>query len=396
MDIRHQLPAYSPITARASLLAVAQALHFGEDPRSRLRALLEREYESRSVLLCGSGTQALTIAIREAGRRVDHDSPVALPAFCCFDVASAAVGADARIMLYDLDPDTLGPDVESLQRVLRAGAGVVVIAPLYGLPVNWSELSALAERYNAVLIEDAAQGNGASWSGRRLGTLGKITMLSFGRGKGWTGGSGGALLVHDAAGPERGDFPEPEFSRRAAVTIGLIAQWGFARPAVYGIPLSIPALRLGQTTYLAPRPVRSMARAAAALLLATYEASRKEAEARQANAAQWLATIARNANARAIRVHNLGTAGYLRLPVRLSKGMAAFESQPRALHLGIAPSYPISLAELPQLAEKLEGPERVWPGAQTLVHELVTLPTHSRLGRHEIADLDRILRNLGR
>jgi acetylornithine/succinyldiaminopimelate/putrescine aminotransferase len=68
MGIRHQLPVYSPVTAKASLLAVAQALHLGGDPRPELRALLAREYDAKSVLLCGSGTQALTIAIREARR----------------------------------------------------------------------------------------------------------------------------------------------------------------------------------------------------------------------------------------------------------------------------------------------------------------------------------------
>src|SRR3982074_3362413 len=102
METRPQLLAYSPITARASLVAVAQALCLGDDPRPRLRALLEREYGARSVLLCGSGTQALTMAMREARKRVDPAAPVALPAFSCFDVATATVGADAGIMLYDL------------------------------------------------------------------------------------------------------------------------------------------------------------------------------------------------------------------------------------------------------------------------------------------------------
>jgi hypothetical protein len=59
--------------------------------------------------------------------------------------------------------------------------------------------------------------------------------------------------------------------------------------------------------------------------------------------------------------------------------MATFKSLPQALLLGITPSYPLCLGELPQLAGRLSGPERAWSGAQTLVRELVTLPTHSRL-----------------
>lgn len=393
MAMRHQLPAYSPVSAKAALLATGQLFDLGKDPRPRLEALLQREYDARTVLLCGSGTQALTIAIQEARRRVDPEAPIALPAFSCFDVASAAVGANAHVSLYDLDPATLGPDLDSVERALRAGAGVVVVAPLYGIPVDWEALASLAARYGAALVEDAAQGHSAEWRGKSLGTLGDIATLSFGRGKGWTGGSGGAVLMRVSTDSSRRDFSEPAFSRRAAVTIGVIAQWAVARPGVYGIPLSIPMLRLGQTTYLPPRPIRSMTRSAAAALVATHRASQGEAQTRQANAAQLLDAIADTSRARAIPVHNLGTAGYLRLPVRLSRGMAGFRDE-RALALGIAPSYPKSLSELPQLAERLAGPERAWAGAETLVRELVTVATHSRLGPRELREIIGIFRAL--
>jgi perosamine synthetase len=387
MKIRQQLAAYSPVSAKAVLLATGQLFGVGNDPRPALRALLEREYGATTVLLCGSGTQALTIAIQEARRRVDVDAPVALPAFSCFDVASAAVGADVRVSLYDLDPNTLAPDLESLERVLRAGTGVVVVAPLYGIPVDWQALAAMAARYDAILVEDAAQGNGASWKGKRLGSLGEIATLSFGRGKGWTGGSGGAVLMYDAADPAREDLWEPDLSRRSAVALGLIAQWALARPAVYGVPARIPALRLGQTTYLAPRSVRSIDRGAAATLIATYQAALSEAEVRRTNASQLLIEVAGNPHVRVIRTQSEATPGYLRLPVRLHKGMAELKSAKNALLLGVSPSYPMSLCALPQLGGRLVDPERVWPGAQTLVRELVTVPTHSRLAARDVREI---------
>ncbi len=392
--IRHQLPAYSPVSAKAVLLATGQLSGLGEDPRPRLRALLQREYEASSVLLCGSGTQALTIAIQEARHRVDQKAPVALPAFSCFDVASAAIGANALVSLYDLDPYTLSPDLESLERTLRAGAGVVVVAPLYGIPVDWHALTSLTKRYEAVLVEDAAQGHGASWKGKRLGALGEIGILSFGRGKGWTGGSGGAILMSHSSGLASGGFPEPELSRRVAVSIGVAAQWALARPEIYGLPLSIPALRLGETTYLPPRPVRAMTRVAAATLVATYEASLKEADVRQSNATVLVTAIADCQQVTPIPTQSCRHAGYLRLPVRVSKGMASFLDAQRALHLGITPSYPMSLAALPQLAGRLVGPERVWAGAQTLVRELVTVPTHSRLSARDLSLIIGILRTV--
>jgi dTDP-4-amino-4,6-dideoxygalactose transaminase len=394
MAIRHQLAAYSPVSAAASLLAAAQAFHLGQDPRPRLRALLEKEYDAHSVLLCGSGTQALTIAIREARRRADPAAPVALPAFSCFDVASAAVGADVRVSFYDLDPDTLGPDLSSLERVFRAGAAIAVIAPLYGVPVDWTALAALARQYDAVLIEDAAQGHGARWEGRPLGTLGEIATLSFGRGKGWTGGNGGTVLTRNDSAAPNGNLPEPNFSHEAATAVALAAQWALARPEVYAIPRSIPGLGLGETIYRAPVRETLITRAAAAALLATHDSSQREAEGRRANAKKLLASISDSTRVRTIPVQREGSAGYLRLPVRLSRGMAAFNSPSRALALGIAPSYPRALSDLPQIAAMRERTEASWPGAQTLVRELVTVPTHSLLSSWDTSEIHRMMRQL--
>jgi dTDP-4-amino-4,6-dideoxygalactose transaminase len=394
MEFRRQLPVYSPIPASAARAAAAHLVGLGDDPRPQLTDLLQREYDSRHVLLCRSGTQALTIAIREACGRVNGATPLALPAFSCYDVGTAAIAADVCVSFYDLEPQTLAPDRESLERVLRAGARIVVIAPLYGVPLDWDALSALAGRYGAILIEDAAQGSGALWRGRRLGTLGETAALSFGRGKGWTGGHGGAFLTRSGDRAHATALATPGFSDQARGVFALAGQWALGRPAVYGIPSSIPALGLGETSYRPPQPERAIAKPAAAALLASREASEREAKARKTTARELLAAVAENSRVAAISIDHDATPGYLRLPLRVPGGMAAFGSPSRALALGISPSYPSSLADLPQLAARREGPERAWPGAQALVRELVTLPTHSRLRPRELAEIAAMLRSI--
>src|SRR3989442_356539 len=194
--LRRQPPAYSPVSLSALWSATLHGLRLAPDTRANLIALLECEYAADHVILLGSGTQALQIALRLAMSRVG-DPSVALPAFTCFDVASAAVGASARLRFYDVEPSTLAPDLESLERVLERGTRVVVVTPLYGLPVDWDTIDALAVRHGAIVIEDAAQGHHARWRGRPLGSLGSLSVLSFGRGKGLTGGAGGAPLLRE-------------------------------------------------------------------------------------------------------------------------------------------------------------------------------------------------------
>jgi len=400
MAIRHQLAVYSPIPIGAPMRGIAAALRLTKDPRPALIDLLRREFRASEVLLVGSGTQALHVAIENAVKPfAGAERTVALPAFSCFDVASAAIGANVSAALYDLDSDTLGPDLESLERVLAAGARVAVIAPLYGMPVDWQSLEALAIRYGATLIEDSAQGHGATWRGQPLGALGEVSTLSFGRGKGWTGGRGGALLERWNGGtverqssfvrPFHRSTVPPSVRQEIDSVIGLIAQWTLGRPAVYGIPHSIPALGLGETTFHPPVQPTAMPRAAAAAVFRATEPSRREAECRRENARWFLERIPRSERTTPIRPTDGSVPGYLRLPLLVAGGMGGMQDASRALALGVAQSYPQSLVEL---APRLTGPERTWQGADRLARDLVTLPTHSRLTAVERDEIVRILR----
>jgi dTDP-4-amino-4,6-dideoxygalactose transaminase len=167
-----------------------------------------------------------------------------------------------------------------------------------------------------------------------------------------------------------------------------LAQWTLGRPAVYGIPHSVPALGLGETTYHPPVPPTTMPRVAAAAVLRATGLSRQEAERRHENAAWFLERIPQNEDVRFIRPLKDGTPGYLRLPLRVSGGMGGITQPSRALKLGIAPSYRRTLVEL---APRLAGPERTWPGAEQLASDLVTLPTHSRLTPVERDEIVRAL-----
>src|SRR5260370_11283627 len=121
--VRGQVAVYSPVSAAALGRAFASGLGSGLNGHSDGSVTLEREYSAERAFLCGSGTQALQVALLLAMRQVG-DACVALPAFTCFDVASAAVGVRARIRFYDLVPSTLAPDLESLQGVLERGTRI--------------------------------------------------------------------------------------------------------------------------------------------------------------------------------------------------------------------------------------------------------------------------------
>lgn len=378
---RHLPPAYSPLPLTA---LVAGGVHLAtfRDRRPELRDHLTAAYGAAAAGLLDSGTHALEVALRVASRMVPEGSAIALPAYACFDLATAAVATGLPITLYDVVPQTLAPDRASLTAAITAGARVIVVAPLYGMAAPWDELRSLAVDAGAVLVEDAAQGIGASWRGEPAGRHADLSVLSFGRGKGWTGGSGGALLARGRATALLDDVLAGEL-HPAPGSLSILARAtamsAFVRPSVFALAAGIPWLHLGETLYHAPSPARGLPRVAASLLLASAGVSREEASHRRANAAWFADALSAIVATTPIRPLPDAEAGYLRYPLLVRRGMDGFPDTGRARALGIAPGYPSPLAELAPVRSPLVPAAQGlrWPGAEALCRQLITLPTHS-------------------
>lgn len=385
---RHQLAAYSPLSVAALLRGARESLGGGGDIDGA-RALVAREYSADNVLLVDSGRSALQVAIEVALSAGDpaRSRVVALPAFQCYEVAAAAVGADCRIALYDVDPRTLAPDLDSLASVVRQSAAVV-IAPLYGIPVDWEAVSAVLNAAGAVPIEDAAQGHGGSWRGSRLGSLGSLSVVSFGRGKGWTAGGGGALCARGPIAKRLDGAFQPGPPGRGLRSFAITAiQWAAGRPSLYGIPASIPALGLGETRYHDPASPAPMSAFSAALLPGTLVAAREEGAARRRMAAVWRQRIPVHLRPGLIEVLDDAEPGYIRFPMRVNAASAGSVLRGESRRLGIAQTYPRTLGSLEAVIPRLVG-RPATPGAHLLSQQLITLPTHSLLTE---ADVRRIL-----
>ena len=396
--MRRQLPAYSPLDLGSWMRACLDSLRDPEGARSDLARLLSQRYPCEKVVLTGSGTQALELSIRLALRARPPKTPVALPAFSCFDVLTAAVGAGAPILFYDVDPETLAPDMESLRSTLAKGAGALVVSSLYGFPVDWDAARECCAEVGTVLIEDAAQGLGSTWKGREGGTFGDLTVLSFGRGKGWTGGGGGALLlrkaehdVHEVLAAAVRPAPLGGGARAAAAAF---AQWGVGRPRLYGLPSALPGLRLGETVYRDPTPLQAMSSFSAALVAATADAAAAEVAVRKRRAAEFGVILGRGvppARARPLRPLGGGTSSYLRFPVVSSGSGHGVLDSPAARSLGIMQSYPRSLPELSAARALHKEQVDAFPGARELSRSLRTVPTHSHLTEGDRMNLLRLI-----
>jgi len=384
-------PVHSPISLGALGHGWSGLLGPATPALAELRELLLRRYLVRDVLLADSGTTALALAQRLAVTLRPECRRVALPAWACYDLATATDAADVSVVLYDLDPATLGPDWSSLDTALAAGVAAVVVVHAYGVPVNVPEVVSRATRAGALVIEDAAQAIGATLGAHRAGAGGALGVLSFGRGKGWTGGGGGALLLNPGA-PAELTLPDAGTLARGRRAVGtvlkLTAQWLLARPALYALPSALPFLQLGETVYHPPRPPAGMSRAEAALVLATAALQDHEADLRRAHAERLRRAAEAGGAGNTPLGWTGGQPGWLRLPLLPTDATLRRAATPASRRLGILPGYPTPLARLPGFGGRLQGGAAAYPGAEELAARLHTLPTHGQLAPADLRHLE--------
>lgn len=143
-----------------------------------------------------NGTDALELALRAAG--VGRDDEVVLPANTFIATAEAVSRIGARPVLVDVDPEFLLIDSAKVEAALTSRTKAIVPVHLFGQTAPVEELLPLAQAHGAVIVEDAAQSQGATRHGRPAGGLGLAAGTSFYPGKNLgAAGDAGAVLTND-------------------------------------------------------------------------------------------------------------------------------------------------------------------------------------------------------
>ena len=187
---------FQAMGAKYTFSSVTRYLFAGgnESDSDKLRQALKNHY-SGEVTLYHKGRAALAEAIRLAtGGRGD----VAISGLTCYSVVQAVKAAGCTPIFIDINEDDLQFSADELRK--HKDIKAVVIQNMLGLPADIVSIERATREMNAVLIEDLAHSAGASYSdGREVGTVGDITMLSFGKDKAIDVVNGGVLII-------RGDY----------------------------------------------------------------------------------------------------------------------------------------------------------------------------------------------
>ncbi len=175
---------------------------------TQLEADLAAYCGAKHVVTCASGTDALLMVLM--AKDIGPGDAVLCPTFTFCATAEAVALVGATPVLVDVNEVTFNMDAASLARGIatarKAGLKPKAVIPvdLFGQPADFDAILSVAEAEGLFVLDDAAQGFGASYKGRRLGTFGLATATSFFPAKPLgCFGDGGAIFTDDASLAER-------------------------------------------------------------------------------------------------------------------------------------------------------------------------------------------------
>jgi len=187
---------YSGEISRAVLAVLESGGYILGDQVAHFEEELSRYLGVRYVVGVASGTDALIIALRACGVR-PGDEVITTP-FSFIATATAILHAGAKPVFADISLQDYNLDPESVLACVTKRTRAMIPVHLYGHPAPMEDLRKIAEEYGLAVIEDVAQGLGATMQGRKVGTLGHAAAFSFYPTKTLGGyGDGGAIATND-------------------------------------------------------------------------------------------------------------------------------------------------------------------------------------------------------
>jgi dTDP-4-amino-4,6-dideoxygalactose transaminase len=144
-----------------------------------------------------NGTDALLLTLDALG--IGPGDEVITTPYTFFATAEVISQVGAKPVFIDIEPNSYNMDVTKIESAITSKTKAIIPVHLYGLPVNMDEILHISKKYNLFVIEDACQAIGATYKGKRVGSMGTAGCFSFFPTKNLGGyGDGGIIVTNDA------------------------------------------------------------------------------------------------------------------------------------------------------------------------------------------------------
>jgi perosamine synthetase len=191
------IPAAKPEIGAEERAAVERVMLSGMLAQGPEVAAFETEFsafvDGRHSIAVNSGTSALHMAFLAAG--VGPGDEVIVPSFSFAATANAVALAGATPVFVDIETDYFAIDPAAVEAAITPRTKAIMPVHLYGHPADLVALTAIADKHDLLLFEDAAQAHAASVNGIPVGAWGIAGSFSFYPTKNMTSGEGGMITT---------------------------------------------------------------------------------------------------------------------------------------------------------------------------------------------------------
>lgn len=204
----------------------------------------EQEYGFKKALLTSSCTDALEMAAILA--EIKEGDEVIIPSYTFVSTALAFIRQGAKIVFADSYSDNPNIDATQIEALITSNTKAIVPVHYAGVACDMDLIMDLADKYNLLVIEDAAQAIDSFYTGKdgkkkALGSIGHLAAFSFHETKNIISGEGGMLTINDNRFIERAEIIWEKGTNRSQFFRGEVDKYGWVDTGSSFLPSEVTA-----------------------------------------------------------------------------------------------------------------------------------------------------------
>ena len=205
----------------------------------RCQSFFEERYGFKKCLLTTSCTDALEMAAILCD--IKPGDEVIVPSYTFVSSALAFVREGAKIIFADSMERNPNIDAEKIEALITPKTKVIVPVHYAGVACDMDKIMEIANKYNLIVVEDAAQAIDSYYKGRPLGSIGHLSAFSFHETKNIIAGEGGMLAINDERFIRRAEIIWEKGTNRAEFFRGEVNKYGWVDTGSSFLPSEVVA-----------------------------------------------------------------------------------------------------------------------------------------------------------
>lgn len=191
----------------------------------KCQSFFENKYGFKKTLLCTSGTDALEMCAMLCDLKPGDE--VIIPSYTFVSTALAFLREGAKVVFADSNSKSPNMEADQIEPLITDKTKVITVVHYAGVACDMDTIMKLAEKYNLLVVEDAAHCIDSYYKGKPLGGIGHLGAFSFHETKNISSGEGGMLVVNDKRFLNRAEIIWEKGTNRAEFFRGMVNKYGW-------------------------------------------------------------------------------------------------------------------------------------------------------------------------